>query len=423
MISIGERKALRLGVMTALYVAQGIPYGFVTVTLAAFLASRGATEGEVGDLTAFAMLPWAFKWLWAPLVDRFSRSRMGRRRPWILFAQAMLVTGASSLIFVPDLSGDLETLRYIVFVCNVFASLQDVAVDALAVDLLPEHERGFANGLMYGGSYLGVMFGGAILSTVLGKYGLRAALAGQVIALGAIMMLPLLLRERAGDRLWSFASRPRPPDAPRSNLMKNLGKAFRRRSSIVAAVLSIAVLLGSQALVAVLTVLLVKKLGWKQEEYGQMMGGLPLFIGLGGSVAGGWLADKLGHKVMVALASAALGGVFLGFGLLDAWWPDPDFILGFVCARDLCYGMLSASLFALLMGVSWPAVAASQFTAYMALLNLGRTLGSKLAGPITDAFDTRGAFLALGTLQLAVLLLLLPIDPQQNRRELGDAPT
>jgi PAT family beta-lactamase induction signal transducer AmpG len=146
-----------------------------------------------------------------------------------------------------------------------------------------------------------------------------------------------------------------------------------------------------------------------------------LFIGLGGSVAGGWLADKLGHKVMVAIASAALGCVFLGFGLLDSWWPDPDFILVFVCVRDLCYGVLSASLFALLMGVSWPVVAASQFTAYMALLNIGRTLGSKLAGPITDAFGTQGSFFALGTLQIGVLLLLLPIDPQQSRRELGGA--
>jgi PAT family beta-lactamase induction signal transducer AmpG len=419
-IAIAERKVLRLTVMTALYVAQGIPYGFVTVTLAAYLAKHGASEGDIGDLTAFAMLPWSFKWLWAPLVDRFSHSQMGRRRPWIIVAQLVLVTMSSALIFVPDVSAELDTVRWMVFAANVFASLQDVSVDALAVDLLPESERGFANGLMYGGSYLGVIFGGAVLSTIAGREGLSAAMITQGLTLGAIMLLPLLLRERATDKWFSLASRPPPSDKPRANLFKLLARAFGRRSPLIAAALAIGVLLASQTLSAVMTVLLMKKLGWQQEEFGQMQGGLPLLFGLSGSIVGGWLADKIGHKKMVAIASIALGGVFLTFALGEAYWEDRTFIVFYSCAREVCYGTLSASLFALLMGVSWPAVAATQFTAYMALLNLGRTLGSKLAGPLTDELGTRGTFLTLGIWQLVVIALLLPIDPSQNRRELGD---
>ena len=124
---------------------------------------------------------------------------------------------------------------------------------------------------------------------------------------------------------------------------------------------------------------------------------------------------------MVALASIALGLVFLGFGIGSTWWGDDNFIYAYVCAQELFTGTLSAALFALLMGVAWPAVAASQFTAYMALLNLGRSLGGKLAGPLTDAFGTPGTFIALGAYQILVILLLLPIDPDQNRRELGEA--
>jgi PAT family beta-lactamase induction signal transducer AmpG len=106
----------------------------------------------------------------------------------------MLVAATSALLFVPDPVEHLALIGWTVFTANVFASLQDVSVDALAVDLLPEGERGFANGLMYGGSYLGTMFGGAVLSTVVGRYSLEAALVGQVVALGAIMVLPLLLK-------------------------------------------------------------------------------------------------------------------------------------------------------------------------------------------------------------------------------------
>ncbi|MBA2540391.1 MAG: MFS transporter [Deltaproteobacteria bacterium] len=290
MIAIAERKILRLTVMTALYVAQGIPYGFITVTLAAYLAKHGATEGDIGDLTAFAMLPWSFKWLWAPLVDRFSHSRMGRRRPWIILAQAALVTMSSALIFIPDVSAELDTVRWMVFTANVFASLQDVSVDALAVDLLPEKERGFANGLMYGGSYLGVIFGGAVLSTIAGREGLSSAMITQGLVLGGIALLPLLLRERTTDSWFSLRARPQPADRPRSNLFKQLARAFRRRSPLLAAVLAVGILLASQTLTAVLTVLLMKKLGWEQEEFGQMTGGLPLIFALG--LDRRWLARR-----------------------------------------------------------------------------------------------------------------------------------
>jgi len=420
-IAIAERKTLRLGVMSALYVAQGIPYGFVTVTLAAYLASRGADEGQVGGLVAFAMLPWAFKWLWAPLVDRFSRARMGRRRPWILAAQGLLVTGAGLLVLVP--ADDFGLLGWVVFACNVCASLQDVAVDALAVDLLPEGERGFANGLMYGGSYLGTMIGGAGLSTLLGRHGLQAALIGQAAALGTIMLLPLLLRERAADSRFSLRTRPPEAEAPpaRASLLRDLVRAFGRRSPRVAALLSLLVLLGSQAIAAVLTVLLVKTMGWSQEQYGRMMGGWPLVLGLLGSVAGGWLADRVGHRRMVAGASAGLGLLWIAFGLAQPLWGDARAVYAFACGHELLLGTLSAALFALLMGVSWPVVAASQFTAYMALLNLGRTLGARLAGPARGVFETPGIFLAFGAAQVGVVLLLLLIDPHQNRRELGEA--
>jgi MFS transporter, PAT family, beta-lactamase induction signal transducer AmpG len=420
-LAIGDRKALRLTVMTALYIAQGIPYGFVTVTLAAYLAKHGATEAEVGNLGALALLPWSFKFLWGPLVDRFSHSAMGRRRPWIISAQVMLVTGMASLLLIPEPEKHIELIGMIVVGSNIFASLQDVSVDALAVDLLPESERGFANGLMYGGSYLGTMFGGAMLSTVLGTYGLEAALIGQILGLGVIALLPIFLRERTTDKLYSLKTRPRPADAPpRTSLFKRLIRAFSRRSPLLAAVLSITILLGSQTITAMFTVLLVKKLGWTEAEFGQMQGGWPLLFGLGGSVVGGWLADKLGHKKMVAAASALLGGTWLAFGLLSSQWTDRDFILAYVCVQELCLGTLSASLFAFLMGVSWPAVAASQFTAYMALLNLGRALGSKLTGPFSDTFGTAGSYLVLGVWQFVVLGLLLLIDPKQNRRELGE---
>lgn len=422
-LAIAERRYLRLFVLCALYLAQGIPFGFVTVTLAAYLAGRGATTGEVGNLTALVSLPWAFKWAWGPVIDRFSRSRMGRRRPWILAAQASMVLGAIALIAVPELRHDLELLGWIVLAINVCASLQDVSVDALAVDLLPESERGTANGLMYGCSYLGVIGGGAGLSTVLGLWGLRAALLVQVFALTAIMMVPLLLRERRGDALLSLETRPPVAASGQGSmlgLLRNLWRAFSRRSPIVAVFLAVLIQLGAGAIPAIGTVLLMHRLGWSQADYGQMIGGLPLIFGLAGSVGGGFLADWLGHRRTVALSSILLGAAWIGFAAAEPWWPIKSFIVAASCADQLLLGTLSASLFTLFMDVSWPRVAATQFTAYMALLNLSRTFGAKLAGVVDTDFGTAGAYIAFGALQIAVVLLLIFLDPTQNRRELGE---
>lgn len=421
--SLAERRALRLVLMCALYAAQGIPYGFVTVTLAAYLAGRGATAGEIGELTAITMLPWAFKWAWGPLVDRFSRSRMGRRRPWILGAQAMMVASASVLVFVPSLADDLSTLGWVTFAINLCASVQDVSVDALAVDLLPEHERGSASGVMYASSYLGMAFGGAGLSVVLGHHGLRAAMIGQIVALGAIMLLPLLLRERREDARFSLRAYPAAPGAPGTStlaLVRDLGRAFARRSPLVTAALALVALLGVNAIAATLTTLLVQRLGWSQEGVGAMMGGLPLLFGLVGSAAGGFIADRFGHRRVAGLAAALLGATWAGFGLVPTWWPSDAFVTGFYCAQELFTGALTATLFALFADVAWPRVAATQFTAFMALMNFGRTLGGKLVGPVEETFGVAGVFVGFGAAQLVAILLLLPIDPRQNRRELGE---
>jgi PAT family beta-lactamase induction signal transducer AmpG len=422
MVAIAERRVLRLVVLCALYVAQGLPFGFVTVTLAAYLAGAGATTDEVGSLIAWTTVPWAFKWVWGPVVDRFARSTMGRRRPWILGAQSMMIITAGAMIALPGLRENFDQLLWLVLAHNVFASLQDVSVDALAVDLLPEGDRGGANGLMYGCSYLGVAIGGAGLSTVVGHFGLHSAMVVQVLCLTGIMLLPLLLREHAGDKLLSLRSRKAVSHGAGSmwEVMKNLRKAFSRRSPILGAALALSSQVGLGVVTAVSTVLLMQKLGWKQEEYGQMIGGLPLLFGLVGSVGGGFTADHIGHRRIIAASCILIGATWIGFALGEPLWPQRNFIIVITCAQEFFFGILSATLFALFMSVSWPRVAATQFTAYMAMLNLSRTFGSRIAGTLSAWLGVAGCYFGVGLLQIGVIVFLFWLDPLQNRRELGE---
>jgi PAT family beta-lactamase induction signal transducer AmpG len=165
---------------------------------------------------------------------------------------------------------------------------------------------------------------------------------------------------------------------------------------------------------------MMQDLGWSQAEYGQMVGGLPLIFGLAGSVGGGFLADRLGHRTTVAVSSMAIGLLWIVFSRAGSLWPDRTFIVTITCAQELFFGTLSAAVFALCMSVSWPRVAATQFTAYMALLNLSRTLGARAAGVLNEYLGFAGTYLAVGALQIAVIALLFRLDPHQNRRELDE---
>ncbi len=97
-----------------------------------------------------AYLPWTFKIFWGPIIDSFTYRVMGRRRPWILFAQSGMALTLIAMLWMGDLSANIGLLGWMFFFHNCFASLQDVSCDALAVDILLPEEQGKVNGAMWG---------------------------------------------------------------------------------------------------------------------------------------------------------------------------------------------------------------------------------------------------------------------------------
>jgi len=113
---------LRVLTLSALYVAQGVPWGFITVTMVTFLAAEGADAGDLAYLLTLGTLPWSFKFLWGPVIDRFQKPEFGRRRPWILIAQTGMVALLVTMLLVPDLSNNISLLGALFFVYNVNSS-------------------------------------------------------------------------------------------------------------------------------------------------------------------------------------------------------------------------------------------------------------------------------------------------------------
>ena len=191
--------------LSVLYFAQGIPAGFTGITFLAYLSEAGTTPGEIAGIMVAITLPWTFKWVWGPVVDMIQFPKYGLRRPWILFAQTGMVISLGGLLFIDDMNSQIELVTKILFVHNVFSSLQDVGVDALAVDILQPDEVAKANAFMFASKRFGIIFSGAILGATLIKYfSIKAVVLVQLPLILLIMALPLFLRERPGDSLFPW---------------------------------------------------------------------------------------------------------------------------------------------------------------------------------------------------------------------------
>jgi PAT family beta-lactamase induction signal transducer AmpG len=196
---------------------------------------------------------------------------------------------------------------------------------------------------------------------------------------------------------------------------------------LLAGVVGLTIFIASGILSPITNVLFIQDLGWTRTDFTDISGGYGVIIGLGGAIAGGFLADRFGPKRIATIGCIVLALSYATFGLsspetgIIPWfdWTNRSAVIGYILLDTLMSSMISASLFAMYMTVSWPKVAATQFTAYMAILNLSTVIGLKLSGTIDATFSLPVIFVGAGLLQLAAIVVFPFIDVHQARRELG----
>ncbi len=421
---------LRLSTLCILYAAQGIPDGFVRIALKTYLISEDVPTESIGTVVAMVSWPWALKWIWGPFIDRFGYLPMGRRRPWILAAQFAMTATLGAMAFIPELTSSIGVIAVTVLLVNIFASLQDVSVDALAVDLLPAKERGVANGFMFASSYGGAFIGGAVLGQVILAYGFSSAVSLQIGILLLIAAVPLCLRERPGDLLWpskkarQHQSRSEQEEHPATlrALFRMLFQAFSIRSTILGGVLAVLSLITINAHLIIWPVYLQRQLGWTSSDWLFLEGQLAVWFGLGGSVLGGIIASTFGTKRTVIVSLIALSLCWLAYPLTQDYWGNGTIVTSLFLVESTLAAILSVSMFALFMGICWRPIAATQFTAFMALLNVSNGLGARFAGTMEWAFSIGQLHVFLAGLQIALVFVVLAINPKQVEEVLEDSP-
>jgi len=397
---LSESRRLRFGIFFALYVMQGIPAGFALTALTNYMTAEGISPERVGGFAAAVGLPWAFQFAWGPLIDRFQGSRMGRRRPWLMATQFLAFLASLGVVLAGDPMGRLDLLTLALFVHSVFASVQDASADAMAISVIPDSERGRVNAFMRGGFLFGAGAGAAVLSQVLRHSGFTAAALVQSGLLLALTVPTFLVRERPGDLAWPWSRRrgggggggeidlgtsrastlPRPTELKLGRIFVELASAMLApRNLRLFAAIALVYTSGS-VFVRAFSMHLIRRLDWTDTGLSTFSGTYGTFGALVAIVAGGTLSDRIGHRRMLGLVMLGMSCFLFGFCGLGAWWGRSGVAQVGLILWSTFDPAFSVAAMPVLMAVCRRGIEGSQFTAYMAFVNLCDIAGSYLAG-------------------------------------------
>ena len=197
--TLADNARVRYVTGSMMYFAQGIPMGLLSIAIPVWLASQGVSAGDIGSYLAVIVLPWAFKLITGPLMDRYEFLPMGRRRPWVIGAQLGLSLSLLALLYIERPTEQIGTLMLIGVLINIFAATQDVAVDGMSIDLTPVREQGRLNAFMSFGKAIGWASTAAVSGVLLTTLGL-ATTAIIAAAVSAMAICSHAFRQRARGR-------------------------------------------------------------------------------------------------------------------------------------------------------------------------------------------------------------------------------
>lgn len=392
----------KLAPLLGLYFAQGLPFGFQATALPLLLRERGASLETIGFAGVLA-LPWLFKPLWAPLVDRLGSARFGRRKSWIVPMQLGL---AACAVFAAHVES-LPVLALTILVMNLFAATQDIAVDALAVRALDEKQLGLGNAIQVIGYKLGMLTGGGLLVWASARIGW----SGLFYAMGGLML---------GILLWTLTIREAPEadlqerDEPLrfAELYARLKEATRQPST--AALLLIVVTYKSgETLADHMWKPLLLDRGFSAAQIGLWSGTFGMIASIVGSGGAGLLARNVSLPRALVWTAA-----FRTLGVAGEWWissapqVNAASVIGVTCLEHFAGGALTTVLFALMMRHTDKQIGATHYTLLASLEVLGKMPFGPLSGVMAQRLSYEALFATATALCVAFAFLAQGMRPK-----------
>jgi MFS transporter, PAT family, beta-lactamase induction signal transducer AmpG len=394
--------AAKLGLLGSLYFSQGLPFGFFTQALPVMLRKQGFSLGEIG-LASLLSAPWALKFVWAPAVDRYSFSRIGHRKSWIVPLQLTAVALLAILGSSADASS-MTALMAAVLLLNLVAATQDIATDGLAVDLLSPTERGLANGIQVAGYRVGMIVGGGLLLILHDRLGSRGTFLWMA-ALTAFATIPIIVAHEPARRSHA-AKRP------------SLHTHFLRRPGAMRLLGLIVTYKAGDAFATGMLRPFLADAGLSLADIGWLLGTVGFVAGLVGALCGGALVNRLGRRRSLVAFGLLQAATVAGYAYLAIGTPSRVALYALCGAEHFAGGMATAALFTCMMDWCSRETSATDYTVQASAVVIATGLASAVAGFSAQAFGYFGHFCVATVLALAALATVRRYFPSAKATDL-----
>jgi MFS family permease len=323
-------------VLASLYIVQSVPLAFLKTGFQTFLRDENISYDSISSLMGLLLMPWVFKFLWAPAVDRWCANKLPKIRTFILVFQVAgaLLLGITAIMQFPD---SLQAITAIFFIFSLVAATQDIVVDSLAVLTLPKKEHGLGNTFQIGGYYLGEVLGGALILIIFDQFGWNWAMAAFVIFF-LIPFIPVLFYKAQAKTVI-------PP--PSEKGFANLKTFFSLKGMNIWLVVMV-VYMGNQVLSRTLLPSLFTDMGYSKTEIASIVGVWGNTASVLGAVIGGVLVNKWGRKNSLVIFGAMKVIALLGFFFIHTDATDTT-VYSVIMVNDFISGLATVTVFTIMM--------------------------------------------------------------------------
>ena len=394
--SMQQLSALSLGVVVVLYLAHALPLYFYNVALPAILRHQGVDLRWIGMLSLL-YIPWAFKFFWAPLIDRFYLKKLGKRKTWLLFTQIALVLGVLALAFT-QFSYGLTTFVIVGLWISTFAATQDIAIDGYTVETFSEQDYRFGSMAQSIGVALGSMIGGAVTLWLYQYYGWEIALSSLAATTALTMLAVFQIKEpNATERSQTQIQRPAP----------SLVRAFKRPEIRWALLLIVCYRFVEAPAMAMLNPMLIDQ-QWSLSQIGILMSVVGAGTGLLAAISAALLLKKLKATQLLIWAGWARTFIYglMGIAILLGWLSQWHLLLGVFVVTFLAIRYVAmTSLYAYFMQSSSKEQAGTDFTILVCFELLVYFIGGAMSGFLAKSLGYGNFYIVLAIASIVSVVL------------------
>ena len=382
----------------------GLPLLLTITLLQAWMKDVGVDLTVIG-LMALVGLPYTLKFLWAPILDRFTPPLLGRRRGWLLIVQSALMVSISELGFTHP-ANNPWMVAFIAFLVTFFSASQDIVVDAYRREDLPDEELGLGASLYVNGYRLGMLLasgGGLILADHMSY-----AMVYQIMAACMLPGIFTTLLAREPD------IHDQTPKTLKEAVIEPLVDYFRRQEALWILAFILLYKIGDSMATAITTPFYLD-IGFSKTQIGTIVKLFGFWATVGGSLIGGviMLKLKINRSLWVFGFLQALSTA--GFAILARIGNNLIALGAVITFENFCSGMGTAAFVAFMASITNKRFTATQYALLSSLMGVPRVIASAPTGFLAKVMGWE-LFFIFCTVIAAPGLMLLPKFAPWNRQ-------